>query len=65
MKQIVTIVGLGIIWFAPLCWAKADHALSLGVVQQTQIFTLNDTQLELSVCSPKISYQLAEMALGY
>ena len=59
MKQIITIVGLGIIWLAPLCWAKADHALSLGVVQQTHIFTLNDAQLELAVRSPKVRYQLA------
>ena len=62
MKHIVTIVGLGIICSTPLCWATADHALSLGVVQQTQIFTLNDTQLELGVRSPKISYQLANGA---
>lgn len=59
MKLIVTLVGLGMIWFTPMCWANADHALSLGVVQQTQNFTLNDTQLELRVRSPKVRYQLA------
>lgn len=59
MKHIVTLVRLGMIWFTPMCWANADHALSLGMVQQTQNFTLNDEQLELRVRSPKVRYQLA------
>ncbi len=59
MKSIYTTTGMLVILLTQFSWAELDHGISVGVLQQTQLFDLNNTTLNLLTNTPKIQYQLS------